>query len=308
MRLDLEVEVAQDLGPEPVPQSHVLESDHAVSPSGPPERALRFARRQDSGQQSTHSRINAALTGQAKPLRWPGHHFQAVPAFHGFRSVNGRLLRSRPKPDRRESPEKCASADADRLPQLHDVLSGRRLRDRRRTAAPCVACAAGPSGSPRRRRGLDDRRNRVPISPAERRRRGRRRAARPEPSLRRSGTAPRRIASRLDAGRRIAGRRARRRAPVARRHPHSGRRRAAAGAGRDGAAAVAGPSASTMDNGPPDIESVAARRARAKARAARATASGSAAARHRCSGRSVRGAARLAQGHRAACAAARIVL
>ena len=37
MRLDLEIEVAQDLRSQPVAQADILESDHAVLPSGPPK-------------------------------------------------------------------------------------------------------------------------------------------------------------------------------------------------------------------------------------------------------------------------------
>ena len=75
-------------------------------------------------------------------------------------------------------------------------------------------------------------------------------------------------------------------------------RRAAAGAGRRRRAPAG--SHRSIDNGPPDIESVAARRARAAARRRREPAAGfRCRLADRCAGHPVRGAARLAQGRRA---------
>src|SRR6185295_726604 len=40
LRLDFEVEVAQHLRPQAIPQSRILESDHTVFLSGPPKRLV----------------------------------------------------------------------------------------------------------------------------------------------------------------------------------------------------------------------------------------------------------------------------
>ena len=95
MRLDAEREVAQDLGPEPVAQADILESDHSRSPPRFCEPPPGDARRALDARRRAHiPHDSCAFTGLSRRRqRGSGLTFRAGRrGAHGFRSINGRLL------------------------------------------------------------------------------------------------------------------------------------------------------------------------------------------------------------------------